>query len=34
MAKVRERALALGLINQLDVRPAIVDGDVSNYSGR
>jgi ribose transport system ATP-binding protein len=33
MAKVRERALALGLINQLDVRPAIVDGDVSNYSG-
>ena len=29
MAKVRERALALGLINQLDVRPAIVDGDVS-----
>ncbi|MBV6648811.1 MAG: sugar ABC transporter ATP-binding protein, partial [Hoeflea sp.] len=33
MAKVRERALALGLINQLDVRPAMVDGDVSNYSG-
>ncbi|PHP66948.1 ABC transporter [Zhengella mangrovi] len=33
MAKARERALALGLIRQLDVRPAIVDGDVSNYSG-
>lgn len=33
MAKARERALALGLIEQLDVRPAMVDGDVSNYSG-
>ena len=33
MRKTRERALATGLIEQLDVRPAIVDGDVSNYSG-
>jgi len=33
MRKIRERTLAKGLIEQLDVRPAIVDGDVSNYSG-
>lgn len=33
MRKTRERALATGLIEQLDVRPAMVDGDVSNYSG-
>ncbi len=33
MANARERALALGLIDQLDIRPAMVDGDVSNYSG-
>jgi ribose transport system ATP-binding protein len=29
----RERALARDLIAQFDIRPAIVDGDVSNYSG-
>lgn len=33
VAKARERVLARRLIDQLDVRPAIVDGDVSNYSG-
>jgi ABC-type sugar transport system ATPase subunit len=29
----RERGLAQRLINQFNVRPAIIDGDVSNYSG-
>lgn len=29
----RERSLAQRLIAQFDVRPAIIDGDVSNYSG-
>ena len=33
MQAKQDRDLALSLIKQLDVRPAHVDGDVSNYSG-
>lgn len=33
VATARERDLARGLIEQLDVRPATIDGDVSNFSG-
>ncbi|MZR11533.1 ATP-binding cassette domain-containing protein [Maritimibacter sp. DP07] len=33
VAQKTERGIAKRLIEQLDVRPAILDGDVSNYSG-